>query len=325
MLTLLSVVALFKVLYTCSIKEKHVNFSNETHFFSTQAENLTRGMRIVVVPLFLLSLLVSICLSSVAHAQATLPRPSHVVIVMEENHSYDQIIGSSSAPYINALAAQGASFTDAHAITHPSEPNYLALFAGSTFGLSSDACPKTFTGANLGQELLQAGDTFAGYSESMTRAGYTGCYAPSSSNPLYARKHNPWVDFSNVPSSSNQPFSSFPTSFASLPTVSFVIPNQQDDMHSASIQQADTWLKNHLDAYVQWAKTNNSLLIVTWDEDDDTSVNQIPTLFVGPMVKQGQYSEHIDHYTVLRTLEDMYGLPYANNSANAIPITDVWQ
>ena len=62
------------------------------------------------------------------------PRPDHVVIVIEENHSYSEIIGSSAAPYINSLAAQGALFTQSHATTHPSQPNYLHLFSGSNQG-----------------------------------------------------------------------------------------------------------------------------------------------------------------------------------------------
>ena len=110
----------------------------------------------------------------------------------------------------------------------------------------------------------------------------------------------------------------------SLPTVSFVIPNVDHDMHDGSIQQGDTWLQQNLDGYVQWAQTHNSLFILTWDEDDFTNVNQIATIFVGPMTVAGQYSETINHYNVLRTLEDMYGLPYAGHSAAASPITDVW-
>ena len=76
-----------------------------------------------------------------APAAAGLPRPDHVVVVIEENHGYSQIIGSSSAPYINSLAKQGASFTQSFAVTHPSEPNYLALFSGSTQGVTDDSCP----------------------------------------------------------------------------------------------------------------------------------------------------------------------------------------
>jgi hypothetical protein len=250
----------------------------------------------------------------------TLPRPDHVVMVIEENHAYSEIIGSSSAPYINSLASQGAVLANSHAVTHPSEPNYLALFAGSTFGLSDDSCPHTFTSANLAQELIQAKSSFGGYSEDLPSVGYTGC-----SYANYARKHNPWVNFTNVPSSVNMPFNSFPTNFSSLPTVSIVVPNLQNDMHDGTIEQADTWLKSHIDSYATWAKKNNSLLIVTWDEDDRSSGNQIPTIFVGPMVKAGNYSENVNHYNVLRTLEAMYELPYANQSASVTIITDLWQ
>ncbi|MFL6053225.1 MAG: alkaline phosphatase family protein [Actinoallomurus sp.] len=177
--------------------------------------------------------------------------------------------------------------------------------------MTSDSCPKNFTGkGNLGRQLIDAGKTFTGYSESMPSDGYTGC---SSSDGLYARKHNPWVDFTNVPAASNRTYAAFPSSFASLPTVSFVTPNMCDDMHDCSIATGDTWLKNHIDAYAQWAKTHNSLLVLTWDEDDYSGSNQITTIMVGQPVKPGSYSEHIDHYTVLRTLEDIYGAPGARH------------
>ncbi|MDQ2837198.1 MAG: putative Ig domain-containing protein [Actinomycetota bacterium] len=250
---------------------------------------------------------------------AAVPRPDHVVVVMMENHSYADIIGSSSAPYINSLASGGATFTQSFAVTHPSEPNYLALFSGSTQGLTSDSCPNTFTGANLGSELIAKQLTFTGYSETMPSNGYTGC---TSGN--YARKHNPWVNFSNVPAASNLTFGSYPTSYSTLPTLSFVIPNLQDDMHDGTVAQGDTWLQQHIDGYAQWAKTHNSLLVLTWDEDDNSANNQIPTILVGAQVKTGSYSETINHYSVLRTLEDAYGLPYAGASSTATPITDVW-
>lgn len=254
-----------------------------------------------------------------AHAAAALPVPSHVVIVIEENHSYTQIIGSSSAPYFNSLAGQGASFTDSHAITHPSQPNYLALFSGSTQGVSSDNCPQSFSAANLGSELTAAGLTFTSYAESMPSDGYTGCTSGE-----YARKHNPASDFTNVPSAENRTFAEFPSDFSALPTVSIVVPNLDDDMHDGTITEADTWLQDNMDAYAQWAKANNSLLVVTWDENNDAPGNQIPTLIVGANVIPGTYSENINHYNVLRTVEDFYGLPHAGSSASAIPITDIF-
>lgn len=255
-----------------------------------------------------------------AETPASLPRPAHVVVVMEENHSYSEIIGSSQAPYINTLASEGALFTDSHAITHPSEPNYLAIFSGSTHGLKTDNCPLTFSGSNLGHQLISAGKSFKGYSEGLPSAGSTVCTSGE-----YARKHAPWTDFTDLSSSVNQPFTAFPTTYSNLPTISFVIPNLLDDMHDGTIQQADSWLQNHLSGYVNWAKTHNSLLIITWDEDDDSSGNKIPTIFVGPMVKPGEYSEYISHYYVLRTLEAMYGLSYLGSAGSAKTITDVWQ
>jgi phosphatidylinositol-3-phosphatase len=120
------------------------------------------------------------------HALNGLPTPSHVVVVIEENHSYNEIIGSSSAPYINSLANSGALFTQSFAITHPSEPNYLAFFSGSTQGITDDSCPHTFGPPDLGGELINAGLTFGGYSEDLPSIGSTVC---TSGN--YARKHNP--------------------------------------------------------------------------------------------------------------------------------------
>src|SRR6185312_2806849 len=150
-----------------------------------------------------------------------------------------------------------------------------ALFSGSTQGTTDDTCPQSFAANNLGNQLITAGFTFAGYSETMPSNGYTGCTSGTSG---YARKHNPWSDFTDLSSSTNLMYTAFPSDFTTLPTLSFVIPNLCNDMHDCSITTGDTWLKNNLDAYVTWAKTHNSLLIVTWDEDDSTtSANQIAT------------------------------------------------
>ena len=246
--------------------------------------------------------------------------PDSVVIVIEENHSFSSIIGSSSAPFINSLAQQGALFTQSFAVEHPSQPNYLDLFSGSNQGITDDSCPHTFSTLNLASELAAAGLTFTGFSEDLPSAGSTVC-----TSGAYARKHAPWVNFTNVPTSANQPFTSFPTDFTTLPTISIIDANLNNDMHDGTIAQGDTWLQLHLNGYVQFAQTHNSLLIVTWDEDDSTSGNQIATIFVGPMVKQGQFAETINHFNVLRTLEDLYGLTHAGSAATAATISDVWK
>ncbi|MDH6134137.1 hypothetical protein P3T37_003539 [Kitasatospora sp. MAA4] len=256
-----------------------------------------------------------------AAATASVPQPDHVVVVIFENTAEGSIIGNSNAPYFNQLANSGALFTNAFAIEHPSEPNYLDLFSGSNQGVTDDSCPHTFSTANEGAQLIAKGLTFTGYSEDLPSAGSTVCTAGTSS---YARKHNPWVNFSNVPAADNQPFSAFPTDFTKLPTVSWVVPNLCNDMHDCSTATGDTWLKAHLDSYVQWAKAHNSVLITTFDEDDSAGNNQIATIFNGQPVKTGTYNEHVDHFGVLRTIEDMYGLPYAGAAANATSITDAW-
>jgi phospholipase C len=252
-------------------------------------------------------------------AFAALPAYDHIVVVIEENHSFTEVIGNANAPYITSLANTGAKMTQSFAVTHPSEPNYLALFSGSTHGLTDDSCPHTYTSENLGHQLIVAGKTFKGYSESMPSDGYTGCTSGS-----YARKHNPWVNFTNVPSTSNLRFSVFPTDFTTLPKVSFVVPNLCNDMHDCSVSTGDTWLKNHIGAYATWAKTHNSLLLVTFDEDDHSASNRIPTLFYGAHVATGTYSEHITHYTVLRTLESLTGLGCTGSSCSVSAITDIW-
>jgi acid phosphatase len=252
-------------------------------------------------------------------AAAALPRPAHVVIVVEENRG--NILGNSAAPFMNALATHGANMTQSFAETHPSEPNYLALFAGTTLGVTRDSCPVNGGNTpNLGSELLSAGYTFTGYAEDLPAAGSPACSAGK-----YARKHVPWANFANVPPANSLPFSAFPMGdYANLPTVSFVIPNNDDNMHDGSIAQADAWLSRNMSGYANWAVANNSLLIVTWDEDDDSSRNQIATMIYGAHVQPGTYPEQINHYSVLSTLEQMYGLPKTGNAANAAPIATIW-
>jgi hypothetical protein len=96
-------------------------------------------------------------------------------------------------------------------------------------------------------------------------------------------------------------------------------------MHDGSFEAADQWLKTHIEPYVDWALKHNSLLILTWDEDDFSEGNHIVTILVGPMVKVGTSPQRIDHYSVLRTLLDFYGLPSLGASRDAEPIKGIWK
>ncbi|MGH3305008.1 MAG: alkaline phosphatase family protein [Streptosporangiaceae bacterium] len=249
------------------------------------------------------------------------PQPAPTVVVVFENRAFGQVIGSPDAPFLTELAHRGALFTHSYAITHPSEPNYLALFSGSTQGVTSDACPISFAAPNLASGLLATGKTFIGYAEDLPGIGSQACSAGE-----YARRHVPWADFRNLPPSVSQPFSGFALAgFSRLPTVAFVIPDLCNDMHDCSVSTGDAWLRAHLGGYATWAMTHDSLLIVTFDEDDGTQVNQIPTIFVGQQVRPGSYPERINHYTVLATIEAAYGLPRDGNAATAPPISDIWR
>jgi phosphatidylinositol-3-phosphatase len=256
-------------------------------------------------------------------ATADLPRPAHVVVVIEENHTSAEIIGNSAAPFMNALAREGALFTRSYAITHPSLPNYFALFAGLTND-NGDDCPATGLSPrapNLATALAAAHLSFKGYAEGLPAPGSMVCWAGR-----YARKHAPWIAFSNIAQTSESlPFTDFPANYDALPSVAFVIPDQMDDMHDGTIGQADTWLARHLAPLVNWAQHHDALVILTWDEDDLSADNHIPTIFAGAMVKPGRYGERITHYSVLRTIEDFYGLPHLGRSGGAKPITDCWR
>jgi acid phosphatase len=252
--------------------------------------------------------------------QAGVPEPAHTVVVVMENHTYADIVGNPAAPFINELARRGALFTRSHAITHPSEPNYLALFSGSTHGVADDGCPDRFTAPNLAADLISAGKTFAGYAEDLPGPGSPLCSAGD-----YARKHVPWADFSNVPGSVSLPFTSFPAAaFARLPSVSFVIPNLCHDMHDCSVAAGDAWLRANVGPYADWAMRHDSLLVLTWDEDDGSQANDITTIFAGQMVRPGRYAEPITHYSVLATIEAAYTLPRDARAAAVAPITNIW-
>lgn len=249
----------------------------------------------------------------------SVPRLAHIVVVVMENKAPGRIVGRRSAPFITSLAHSGALFTNSYAIRHPSEPNYLALFSGSTHGLTDDSCPHSYSTPNLGGELRAAGLSFAGYSEGLPRAG-----DPTCRSGRYARKHVPWTDFTDLPASVNLPYTAFPRAYAALPTVAFVIPDLCHDMHDCSVATGDTWLRDHVGPYVTWAESHDSALILTFDEDDGSAGNKITTVFSGAGIKPGVYPEPIDHYSVLRTIEDAYRLAPAGTSADRSPITGPW-
>lgn len=253
---------------------------------------------------------------------------------MEENHSYSQVIGTSSAPTITNLANTGSNATNYHGVIHPSVNNYLAFASGQTYSNITDSCTPGGTcstsAPNLADQLEAAGYSWKGYFEDMPSPGFDGY-----SNANYVARHNPFVYFSQIRSNSVRndkmvPYPQLATDLASTattPNFVWVTPNLQDDMHDGTVAQADTWLKNNflpnLYASPAW-KTEKDLLIVTSDEDDFTTANL--TFWVAqesPAAAHVSSGALYNHYSSLRTIEDSFGLSHLANAGTATSMTDL--
>jgi acid phosphatase len=164
--------------------------------------------------------------------------------------------------------------------------------------------------------------SFASFAESLPEVGDVTCISGA-----YHRKHNPVSNWqgTRLAAGLNKRFVDFPQDFSKLPTISFIIPDQDNDMHDGSFEAADDWLKTRIAPYANWAMEHNSLLILTWDEDNYQADNHIVTILVGPMVKAGKSAQRINHYSVLRTLLDFYDLPALGASHDADAINGVWE
>jgi len=263
-----------------------------------------------------------------------LPRPDHVVVLILEDHSYNELFAAPTAasmqswpvatpgaqtwdPNLRSLEARSASFTNARSIGNTNAVDYQALFSGLE---PTGKTAVSSTAPNIASELTDAGLSFGGFADGLPSVGYTGGNVGE-----YSTTHNPWLPFTNFPRSDGQPFGKFPDEkWSALPTVSYVIPDQTHNMHSGQVSQADQWYQANVEPYADWAMKHNSLLIVTWDESHAAN-DQIPTLFYGPMVKPGQYSQPITQDNILRTIEDMYGLAPTGEAASASPLTSVFK
>jgi phospholipase C len=238
-----------------------------------------------------------------AHAAASTPRwYQHIFVIMLENHS-STILATGHAPRLTALGREFGVATHYYAITHPSEPNYIALLGGSTFGINGDAAYTytdkygvhyTVTLHSLITQLEAAGLSWKSYQQSMPYAGYTGLTFPNSKRPLYVARHNPFLNFSYVQNSQTELRKLVPVSqlgvdlqHGQIPTFGFIAPDLCHDMHGqypacdsahATGDARDVRLISQADAYVSglvqaitrasfWSHGNNAI-VITWDEDD---------------------------------------------------------
>lgn len=243
--------------------------------------------------------------------------PTKIVLIVMENHAYEQIVGSTSAPYLNdRFIPAGELFTNYSAITHPSLPNYLDLVAGTDSGCTSDSCSRdSITANNVYKQLKKHLINWRDWNESMP----SNCYQSDSGD--YVVHHNPPPYYTNLAATlcpnRDIPYpSTLPTS---LPPFLFITPNNCSNMHDCSISTGDTWLSNHVPALL----AKGSTVIITWDEDDRSHGNHVLTAMVGPGVTAGSRDNTAyNHYGLLAGIEDHFGLSRLANAvgATAVPI-----
>lgn len=256
---------------------------------------------------------------SVAHPPAVQASAlAHVFIIVEENKPISDVMGNSQAPYINALAKQYAVASNYYGVAHPSLPNYLALTSGSTDGVTSDCNPPgagcEVSVPSIADELEHAGRTWKAYAEGMP----ANCYITNAGE--YVTKHNPFVYYTDIVNNSARckahvvPFSQLTTDLTATkttPNFAFITPNLCNDMHDCSVSTGNNWLAQYVPRILHSPAftTQNSLLVITWDEGDSGS-NHIPTILVGTNIKHGyQAATYYDHYALLHTIEAAWGLP----------------
>ena len=232
-----------------------------------------------------------------------------------ENHSYDQIIGSSDAPYINQLAGQHGIATNFYAESHPSLPNYVAMTSGSTQGISDDDDPTAHPLDVPSLFSLLPGSGSRSLLESMP----SNCYRSDSGD--YAVRHNPQAYYVNLGgdcATYNVPLSDPPDLSARF---TFVTPNLIHDMHDGTVADGDGWLSTFIPTVTSSGEyaAGTSAVFVTWDEDDQLGTNQVPTLVIAPSVAPGaRVADRLDHYAMLRATQEMLGVtPLLGNAATA--------
>ncbi len=244
--------------------------------------------------------------------------PRHIAVIVMENEEFDAILGSSSTPYINRLARTGALAERMFGVAHPSLPNYLALTGGSTAGITDDCTNCHVHGAGLAGQLAGAGLSWRAYMEDLPYPCFTGAEAGN-----YAKRHDPFMYYDAVrrqPSQCHQivPFTRLARDEHSrtLPRFIWITPNLCHDMHDCDTATGDRWLAGHVPALLR-ALGPRGLLILTFDEG--TSDNgccrlahggHIVTILAGGLARPGgRLSTPVDHYSTLRTIEDLFGLP----------------
>ena len=249
---------------------------------------------------------------------------SHVFLIVLENKSEADVVDAPDAPYLNDLIARFGLARDYQAIAHPSQPNYLALFSGSTQDVLDDDVHDLAV-PNLADELEAAGRTWRVFAENYP-AGECFTGATSSGGPdgdgVYVRKHNPAISFTSISRSPTrcaniQPLSAFDPGLADF---ELIVPNMCHVMHDCPVSTGDVWLRGFVPRILDSpAWHDDGVLFITFDEGAEQSRrNEIPTLVIAPDVEAGFQSETAhNHYSLLRTIELGLGVDCLAESCSA--------
>jgi acid phosphatase len=262
----------------------------------------------------------SACGSSAPSAPPTGPvktsPAARVVVLVMENKERGSVVGSKAAPYITRLAGTYASAPRSYAIRHPSLPNYLALVSGSTQGITSDCTGCEATGPNLGTQLTAKGISWRSYLEGLPKPCFDGASAGR-----YAKKHDPFAYWRSTRCGHRASFDALDRDLrrGTLPAFALVVPDLCHDMHDCSVSVGDRYLSVLVPRLLK-ALGPSGYLVLTFDEGSSSvgGGGRIPTIVAGPGVVRGRtLTSAVNHYGVLRTIEDTFALDHLGAAADS--------
>lgn len=247
-------------------------------------------------------------------APPRLPAGASVFVIVMENRSSAEALAE---PYLSRLASTYALATDYHAVSHPSLPNYLALTAGSTFGITDDNYHRLPQGG-LGDELTAHAVSWRAYMEGMSG----DCVV---NQGRYAVKHDPFAYYGGGCPPNVVSFTPLDGDLAAAPPrFAWITPDLCDDGHDCSTRAADDFLAGlvpRILASPGW--TRGGVLLITWDEDDGGNGNHVATVVVSPALKAHRSARPYDHYSLLATVEDLLGVPRLGAASTAQAMDDL--
>jgi phospholipase C len=284
-----------------------------------------------------------------ATARPPVPDFKHIIVFFFENHEFGSVIGNREMPNYNQYADANTILSQYYAIRHPSLPNYLAVFGGDTFGITSD-CEQCFVSApNLADQIEASGRTWKAYFQDMPHPCYIG------DTLTYVQKHNPFIYFNDIRQNAIRcnrsivPLGQLETDLVAgtLPDFVYIMPNScvstDDDFSNpaCSLSLADGWLGGVMEELLPYLNQRQAsepyLIVITWDEGQgDHSCcglpaqggGRVPTILISPLVKSGyQDDTPYTHYSLLKTIETAWGFTLLGHAAEAenVLMTAPWR